>query len=144
MLDKLDGKEKDEVWSMLICLLKKGIADDASSEDNPQLLNCIELLHELLRSKDNIIENEIGFVNILKYLTSDEFVVASNAVKNSLSKLYEYWIAKKQTPQEIPGMEYFTLKHLLGLCSVGKPLVSNIFYKVVFYEYSNSNRAYNL
>lgn len=128
--EKLSQKEKDELWVLLLDLIKKFPSDAENTEDFSILINMIDLLHAFLTSNSDIIKGNAKFIEILRHLNGNEFLISfgmeNPKVKNNVSKLNEYWMAKVEDKEEIPGMEYFTLKHLFQLCLAEKPLVSDI------------------
>lgn len=96
----------------------------ASTAQEDDSINIIKVSLELVLCILTSTQSSLELSRLLMtYLNSEGFTVPQG-LANSLSKLNEYWLAKIEEEERIPGMEYNTLKHLLTLCTAEKPLVS--------------------
>ncbi|KAK6635862.1 hypothetical protein RUM44_001116 [Polyplax serrata] len=118
--DALPAKEKEKLWQNLYNEIKASTAQEDDS------INIIKVSLELVLCILTSTQSSLELSRLLMtYLNSEGFTVPQG-LANSLSKLNEYWLAKIEEEERIPGMEYNTLKHLLTLCTAEKPLATDI------------------
>ncbi|KAL0269161.1 UNVERIFIED_CONTAM: hypothetical protein PYX00_006980 [Menopon gallinae] len=123
-VEKLSTKERENFWLLFIQIFKK-YCEDEKSESITTVNNLLELLLNILTNSNFDIESENEFINLLSILNSNSFSLKDDSIVNNISLINEYWMSKK-SEKIVPGMEYFTLKYLLEICSSEKPLVSDI------------------
>lgn len=105
-------------------IIQKPDTESSDTSDYSLMINTIDLLNAFVVSSDGSVKNNAKFLLLLEFLNSNGFTISDTKVKNSISKLNEYWMAKVEDSPEVPNMEYFTLKHLFQLCLLEKPVVS--------------------
>lgn len=134
-MEKLSAKEKGTFCSHFIQIFKN-CCDDQKPESIKRINNLLELLFQITTNKNFDMETSSEFINLLTVLNSDSFSPKDDSVVNNISLINEFWMTKK-SEKIVPGMEYFTLKHLLQICSLDKPLVS--FINAIFFLYKSFN-----